>query len=349
MPSLITPVILSGGSGTRLWPLSVPERPKQFIPLVTGKTMFAETLSRVSDSQLFANPIIVGAERHEELIAAELATGKTIYEPCPRGTAPAIAMAALEAGADDTLLLVLSSDHSILRIDEFLNGIKAAASVAAQNWLVCLGIQPTYPETGYGYIELADSEIEGVVRRVSRFVEKPSLNTAQQYLDDGRYVWNAGIFLFRADQILEAIKLYDPNLFNLTLKAWENARRNGNMLNPQAASFEAIKTGAIDTVVMERAKNVACVPVDMGWSDVGSWDALYELAAKDSADNILTGNVVALNCKDSLIRGDNICVAAFGVSNLIIVATENGVIVIPRGQSQQIKTLFDHAPDNFKT
>ena len=343
MPSLITPVILSGGSGTRLWPLSVPERPKQFIPLLSDDTMFAETLARVSDRSRFRPPLIVGAQRHADLIAAEQHGGTILFEPCPRGTAPAIALAALEAGGDDSLLLVLSSDHSIGKLDAFLDGIETGAKAAAEDWLVCLGIEPTYPETGYGYIELSTEEIAPHVKKVSRFVEKPALETAQHYLDGGKHVWNAGIFLFRADQILKALELFDTELYHKTLESWQNARREGDAIYPEISAFESIKSGAIDTVVMERATNVACAPVDMGWSDVGSWDALYELADKTPEGNALSGNVTAVECENILVHGDSISVAAYGIRDLIIVATHTGVIVLPRGKSQNVKTLHDIA------
>ena len=343
MPSLITPVILSGGSGTRLWPLSVPERPKQFIPLLSDDTMFAETLARVSDRTLFHPPLIVGAQRHASLITAEQHGGTILFEPCPRGTAPAIALAALEAGADESLLLVLSSDHSIGKLDAFLEGIKAGAKAAAEDWLVCLGIEPTYPETGYGYIELGNEEIAPHVKKVSRFVEKPAQETAQRYVDGGKHVWNAGIFLFRADQILKALEIFDADLYHKSLESWQNARREDDIVYPEISAFESIKSGAIDTVVMERATNVACAPVDMGWSDVGSWDALYELANKTPEGNALSGDVTAIECENILVHGDNISVATYGVSDLIIVATHKGVIVLPRGQSQSVKTLHDIA------
>lgn len=341
MPRLITPIILSGGSGTRLWPLSVPDRPKQFIPLLSEKTMFAETLARVSDSTKFATPVIVGAERHNKLIAAETCTGKIIQEPCPRGTAPAIALAALEAGADDTLLLVLSSDHAIQNTQAFLEGIDVASQAATDGWLVCLGIEPTHPETGYGYIELADEEVSPFVRKVQRFVEKPALETAQKYIKSGNHVWNAGIFLFRADQILNALSTYDPELYQHCVDAWKNAQRQDNKICPDPTSFEAIKSGAVDTVVMERAHNVACAPVDMGWSDVGSWDALYELSTKDGDGNSITGEAVTLQCTNLLLRSDTLPIAAYGLSDLIIVATVDGMVILPRGQSQHVKMLAD--------
>lgn len=340
MPLNITPVILSGGSGTRLWPLSVPSRPKQFIPLVDDVTMFAKTLGRVSDQERFSTPLIIGATRHAALIANENYPGKIILEPCPRGTAPAIALAALEAGSDDTLLLVLSSDHAITKPLIFLEGVEAATKAAKMGWLVCLGIQPTYPETGYGYIELETDEVSPKVNKVSRFVEKPALETAQGYIDSGNHVWNAGIFLFRADRLLEALSMFAPFLMQSTVKAWKNAKREENIIAPEATAFEAIQSGSIDKIVMEHADNVACVTVDMGWSDIGSWDAIYELASKTKEGNVISGNVTSIECQNTLIRGEGIPVAAYGVNDMIIVATETGVLVLPRAKSQQVKNLL---------
>lgn len=341
MTSKITPVILSGGAGTRLWPLSTPDRPKQFIPLLSEKTMFAETIERVSEPNRFNPPIVVGSERHTASVAAEMNNGKVIYEPCARGTAPAIALAALEVGGSDELILVVSSDHAIRHNDAFLNGVEAAAKAAMEGWLTCLGVQPTYPEIGYGYINLADDDISPSVKAVRRFVEKPPLESAQRYLAEGNYVWNAGIFLFRAGDILSALEQFDPVLFGHALRSWQNSVRNGASIHPDAKEFEAIKSGAIDTVVMERAKNVACAPVDMGWSDIGSWDALYDISSKTESGNVISGDVATLNCSNMLIRADNITVATYGLSDIIVVATKTGVLVIPRGQSQQVKMLSE--------
>lgn len=342
----ITPVILSGGTGTRLWPVSTPAHPKQFISLLSDQTMFAQTLNRVSDRSRFNSPIVIASERHSSLLEAEKFDGEIIYEPCQRGTAPAIGLAALQAGTD-SLLLILSSDHNIEAIDRFIEGIEAAAVAADKGWLVCLGIEPTHPETGYGYIEVNDNEITKNVRSIKRFIEKPSLATAQNFLLDGNFLWNAGIFLFRAEHFLHALKCHAQQMFNQVQNSWINGSRFSNVFRPHAEAFEMIESGAIDTVVMEKASNVACAPVDMGWSDVGSWDAIYKLSSKTNAGNVIDGNVVAHACHNTLVRTETIPIAIHGVSDLIVIASERGILVLPRGQSQYVKVLQDELEEKI--
>ncbi|MDB5689040.1 MAG: mannose-phosphate guanylyltransferase [Sphingomonas bacterium] len=336
----ITPVILSGGSGTRLWPLSRAGKPKQLLSLTQDETMLQLTARRTVDSDRFAAPIIVANARHAAMIAEQLAAvgagGATvILEPAARNTAPAIALAALHA-APDALLLVMPSDHVIADVDAFLAAVDATAPVVEQGWLATFGITPDAPEIGYGYIR-AGAEIAPGVRRVERFVEKPDRATAEAYLAEGCYAWNGGIFLFRADAYLAALDAHAPAIVAAARAAMAAARTDGNEIRPDAAAFALSPDDSVDYAVMERAERVVVAPVEMGWSDVGSWDALHDLADKDAAGNVHHGSVIAIDTSGCLIRSDGPVVAAVGVSDLIIIATKDAVLVLPRGSSQDVK------------
>jgi mannose-1-phosphate guanylyltransferase len=338
----ITPVILSGGSGTRLWPLSRAGKPKQLLSLTHDETMLQLTARRTGDMLRFDSPIVVANARHAGMIAEQLAAvgsgGATvILEPAARNTAPAIALAALHA-APDALLLVMPSDHVIADVDAFRAAIDAAAPVVEEGWLATFGITPDAPEIGYGYIR-AGEEIAPGVRRVERFVEKPDLATAQAYLAEGCYAWNGGIFLFRADAYLAALDAHAPAIAAAARAAMADARTEGHNVYPDAAAFAASPDDSVDYAVMEQAERVIVAPVEMGWSDVGSWDALHAIAAKDADGNVHHGHVIAIDTAGCLIRtdADGPVVAAVGVSDLIIVATKDAVLVLPRGSSQDVK------------
>jgi mannose-1-phosphate guanylyltransferase len=336
----ITPVILSGGSGTRLWPMSVPDRPKQFLPLVTQATLFEETLARVADASRFAPPIVVANARHAELIEAQLAgcAVELILEPAARNTAPAIALAALAAEAKAPLL-VMPSDHVIADPAAFQHAIDAALPQVNDGWLVTFGIAPDGPETGYGYIDIGDVLADGV-HRVARFVEKPDRATAEAMIATGDHVWNGGIFLFRADVFLGALSVHAPEILAAAQAAMDKARREGARVYPDLDAFAASPSESIDYAVMEKADRVAVVPVDMGWSDVGSWDALHALGA-DAAGDAHHGEVVALDTRNCLLKSDGIRIAAVGVEDLIVVASGNDVLILPRGRSQEVKRIVE--------
>ncbi len=337
-PMRITPVILSGGSGTRLWPMSRDERPKQFLPLTADATMFQLTLERTADPARFAPPLIVANARHAGLIGQQLGgqSATLVLEPLAKNTAPAIALAALVA-APEAPLLVMPSDHVIADPVAFMAAVTAAMPLVAQGWLVTFGITPDGPETGYGYIRVGAPVGPGV-HQVARFVEKPDLETAERMIASGDHVWNGGIFLFRADAFLAALETHAPAMLAAARAAMAGATHAGNQILPDATAFAASPADSIDYAVMEKADRVAVVPVSMGWSDVGSWDALHTLGA-DANGDAHSGDVMALDTSNCLLRGDGIRISAVGVSDLIVVASGREVIIMPRGQSQQVKRI----------
>ncbi len=340
----ITPVILSGGSGTRLWPMSLPERPKQFLALTQEATMFQATMGRVGDPQRFAPPLIVANARHAELIEHQLAgrDALLVLEPVARNTAPAIALAAVIA-APDAPLLVMPSDHVIADDAAFMAAIDAALPLVAQGWLVTFGIAPDGPETGYGYIAVGEAIADGV-HRVANFVEKPDRARAEAMIAGGDHVWNGGIFLFRADAYLAALGEHAPAMRDAARAAVARAVRSGQRLLPDDVAFAASPADSIDYAVMERAAQVAVVPVAMGWSDVGSWDALHTIGANDAGDAHSAengGDVIAIDTSNCLLKSDGIRIAAIGISDLIVVASGNNVLILPRGRSQDVKAIVE--------
>lgn len=340
----ITPVILSGGAGTRLWPVSRTARPKQMHALVGSSTMLQATLARVSGSSLFAEPVVVASDRHSDETEAQIeATGTgcraLILEPCGRNTAAAIALAALEAGGE-TLLLVMPSDHVIHDRDAFLAAVEAATPAAIDGWMVTFGIRPDRAETGYGYIKRGAS-IGAQVFAAERFIEKPDRQRAEQMVAEGFYDWNGGIFLFRADRFLEALEVHAPDIRADVEHAFRTARREGHRLFPELEAFSAVRSQSIDHAVMEHADRIAVVPMDVGWSDVGSWDALHDVSAKDDAGNHSSGDVLALDSEGCLLRSDGPLVVTVGVQDLIVIATGDAVLIAPRGESQRVKDVVE--------
>jgi len=336
---IITPVILTGGSGTRLWPMSRSARPKQFLKLTGDTTLLEQTIARVTGTG-FSEPLLVGGAAQEDVL--QLLAGSDaaiILEPEARNTAPAIALAALVL-PPDTPMLVMPSDHVIADVAAFEAAVTQAAALAAQGWLVTFGITPTGPETGYGYIHQGEALDAGGFR-AARFVEKPDRETAQGFLDDGGYHWNGGIFLFTAGRYLEELENHAPEIVAAARAAFDAGHRDGAVHRPEASAFADAPSTSIDYAVMEKAQQVAVVPVSMGWSDVGSWDALHEITAKDEGGNALSGDVLAIDTANNLIRSDGPKVTAIGVEDLIIVATKDAVLVMPRGESQRVKEIVD--------
>ena len=346
---MITPVLLCGGSGTRLWPVSRSLHPKQLLPIVGDRSMLQATIGRFA-APGFATSIVVGGEEHRFLIADQLAEvaatpGAIILEPSGRNTAAAIALAAHHALAGDpaAMLLVVPSDHVIADPDAFRRAITTGAVAAADGALITFGITPTGPETGYGYIE-AGAPLVGApgVEHVARFVEKPDAATAAAFVAGGRHVWNGGIFLFRADRYLAELAEHAPTVAAACADAMAAAATDGNFVRPERAAFLASPDVSIDYAVMEHTAHAALVRVDMGWSDVGSWGALWGIADHDAAGNALHGDVFAIDATNCLVRVENgPAVAVVGVSDLVVVSTRDSVLVIPRHRSQDVRAVVD--------
>lgn len=346
-PTPIVPVILSGGSGTRLWPMSTPAMPKQMLALTAEDTMLQLTAKR-AQGDVFAAPIVVANARHADMVEAQLETAiaspqALILEPTGRNTAPAIALAALVAPGDAPLL-VMPSDHVILDVPAFHAAIHAALPLVEQGWLVTFGIDPHAPETGYGWIHIGE-EIANGVHRVAKFVEKPPRDAAEAMLAAGDHAWNGGIFLFRADAYLNALSVHAPEMLASCEQAVQHARRDGIRVYPNAEAFGAAPSDSIDYAVMEKAERVAVVPVSMGWSDLGSWDALHEISERDAAGNAHAGQgdgeVIAIDTKNCLVRSDGARIAMVGVEDLIVVASGTDILILPRGRSQEVKALIE--------
>ncbi|MEG8032383.1 mannose-1-phosphate guanylyltransferase/mannose-6-phosphate isomerase [Sphingomonas aurantiaca] len=344
----IVPVILSGGSGTRLWPMSRPEMPKQMLALTANETMLQLTAGR-TQGERFAAPIVVANARHADLVEQQLADAGAIpqaliLEPAGRNTAPAIALAAIAAGGGGDALLVMPSDHVIDDVPAFHAAIEAAMPLVSQGWLVTFGIAPDSPEIGYGWIQIGDALQPGV-HRVARFVEKPPLDKAESMLASGDHAWNGGMFLFQADAYLEALAQFDPGILVATREAMDKARTEGTRIYPDATAFATSPDASIDYAVMEKAERVAVVPVAMGWNDVGSWDALHAISARDEVGNAHRsegdGNVLAIDTRQCFVRSDGIRVSLVGVEDLIVVASGNDVLIMPRGRSQEVKKLIE--------
>jgi mannose-1-phosphate guanylyltransferase len=315
----IRPVILSGGAGTRLWPLSRAGRPKQFLALAGEESLLKATARRAAG---WGRPTVVAGAEQAAAVKAELPDAELVLEPAPRGTAAAIALAALRA-SEDELLLVMPSDHDISDETAFRTAVEAARPPAEAGWLVTFGIAPDRPETGYGYIRRGEAVAPGAYRAAA-FREKPDRATAAAWLAEGGWDWNAGIFLFSRAALLEALAAHAPEV-----------------LAAVRGDFAAAPSVSIDKAVMEKADKVAVVPAAMGWSDIGSWDALHALGPHDADGNVLAGDVVAPGSRDCLVRSDGPVVVALGVEGLVIVATERAVLVVPRGESQRVKEAID--------
>ncbi len=345
---MIVPVILSGGSGTRLWPLSRQNLPKQFLALAGAETLFQQTVKRAAAVPGATAPLVVASDDHrflagEQLQAIGVAPRAIVLEPLARNTAPAIALAALQVAERDpqALLLVLPADHRIGAPDRWVAAVQTARAEAEAGALVTFGIAPTDANTGYGYIRCGASLSEGVFA-VERFVEKPDAATAAAYLSNGRYVWNAGIFLFRADRYLEELAEHAPLMLAAAREALARAKADLDFIRVDAEAFATSPSDSIDYAVMEKTRRAAVVPVDCDWNDIGSWSALWAIGPRDEQGNVTTGDVVARDTRDCLIHavGDHL-IATVGVHDLVIVDTPDATLVAHRDRVQEVKQVVE--------
>ena len=339
----VQPVLLSGGSGTRLWPLSREAYPKQFLALAGELTMLQETWQRVA-GLADAAPIVVANEEHRFLAAEQLRLmgvehPAIVLEPIGRNTAPAIAAAALQAMAQgaDPLLLVLPSDHVVRDGEAFRAAVRAASSAATSGALVTFGIVPDAPETGFGYIHAESGGTDGV-RRVLRFVEKPDVVTAQGYLDAGGYYWNSGMFLFRASRYLEELERFRPDILAAVRTAFDQAARDGDFIRLDKDAFSASPSDSIDYAVMEKTDRAMVLPVDIGWNDVGSWSALWDVSEQDEDGNAHHGDVIAIDTRNSYAYARRL-VTLVGVDDLVVVETDDAILVARKDKVQQVKDV----------
>ena len=348
----ITPVILSGGSGSRLWPLSRAMRPKQFLGVTDEKTLFQLTLQRLEGLPGLQAPVIVSNQAHRFLVAeqcreAGMAPDAIILEPFGRNTAPAIAVAALHArkSGDDPVLLVLPSDHVFARPDAFRETAALAAQAAQQGQLVTFGIVPTHPETGYGYIRAGTKTGVAGVNTVAQFVEKPDLATAERYVASGEYFWNSGMFMFRASVYLDELKLHHPEMLRQCEQAYEKARVDLDFVRLDEAAMTACPSDSVDYAVMEKTIKATMVSLDAGWNDVGAWSSVWQVLPKDAQGNALRGDVIADSATDCYVHADHRLVTLLGVKDLVVIETADAILVADKQAAQDVKKIVNRLTD----
>jgi mannose-1-phosphate guanylyltransferase/mannose-6-phosphate isomerase len=342
----ITPVILSGGSGTRLWPLSRELYPKQFLPLVGQQSMLQETLAMTQGREDCGHPMVVGNEAHRFIIAQQAqeigcALRPIVLEPIARNTAPAIATAAaiLAAESQDALMLVLPADHSFGNRRAFMDAVTGAAASAANGNLVTFGVRPTRPETGYGYIQ-PGARLAETVLRVSRFVDTPEITLASEFVDAG-YLWNAGIFLFRAGSLLAEMEMHAPAVVAAAKAAIDTGAEDLDFFRLGKDAFAASPSISIDHAVMEKTGQAAVQPIDVGWTDVGAWSALWDIGAKDLDGNVAVGDTMVRDSRNTYVRSEGKLTVVLGVDDVIVVSTDDVVLVAAKDKSQEIKPVVE--------
>lgn len=354
---MLLPVIMAGGTGSRLWPMSRELYPKQFLRLYGQRSMLQETVLRLDDVDA-REPVVICNQEHRFLVAEQLRqinklSHNIILEPVGRNTAPAIALAALSAieNGDDPILLVLAADHIINNKLAFHQAVKSAFKFAMQGRLVTFGIVPTGAETGYGYIHRGQEEVlgENIAYQVSRFVEKPNKETAESYLASGEYYWNSGMFMFRAKKYLEELEKFRPDILESCKAAIRGCKDSDEFIKIDRELFIACPDESVDYAVMEKTTDAVVVGLDADWSDVGSWSALWEVSPKDKKGNVLTGDTFMHNANNCYINTDEKLVAAIGVDNLVIINTKDAVLVVDKDQVQDVKKVVEYLKANHRS
>lgn len=354
---MIYPIIMAGGTGSRLWPLSRELYPKQFLRLYGQNSMLQETISRLSGLDI-NEPMVICNEEHRFLVAEQLRqlnklSKNIILEPVGRNTAPAIALAALQATqkGDNPLMLVLAADHIINNQMVFHQAISTAENYARAGHLVTFGIVPNSPETGYGYIQRGEAltDDEHTPYQVSRFVEKPDRERAEAYLASGEYYWNSGMFMFQAKRYLSELEKFRPDILEVCIEAVRNADNGNDFVSIPHDIFSTCPDESVDYAVMEKTSDAVVVGLDADWSDVGSWSALWEVSPKDEQGNVLTGDAWVHNSRNCYINSDEKLVAAIGVENLVIVSTKDAVLVMDKSRSQDVKKAVEYLKLNERS
>jgi len=348
---MIVPVVLSGGSGTRLWPLSRKMYPKQLLPLLHETTLLQDTINRFATAKNVDRAMVICNEDYrfmvaEQVLATSISNIDIILEPIGRNTAPAIALAALHAINDDQdpVLLVLPADHDIKNVDAFLDAVTTGEQQSEKGNFVTFGIVPDKPETGYGYIKA--NKMDGDCYPIERFVEKPDKKTAEQYIKEGSYYWNSGMFMFKASVYLEALEKFAPEILQACKKACATEKHDMDFIRINSEAFEKCPSDSIDYAIMEKVDNAVVIPVDIGWNDVGSWTALHDLGKSDSSNNVIVGDVETESTKNCYIRAEDRLVVTLGVEDLIVVDTADAILVAHRENIQDIKVVVEKLNNN---
>lgn len=337
----IVPVILCGGSGTRLWPRSRAIKPKPFLPLVGDSTLFEATLARCSTSGGFAAPMVVTGKSHLEHVETQLGGAKdalVIVEPHARNTAAAIALAAFRL-PKDAVMLVCPSDHHISDTRAFVEATCIAAELAQEGWLVSFGIEATAPETGFGYLKRGEA-IGSKGFRTAQFVEKPDLERAKSFLAEGTYAWNGGIFAFRVGDFLKELEAHRPAIFDAVRQAVVNGSEEGHRFHPDPQAFASVESESVDYAVMENTQRAAMVPADMGWSDIGNWQALHAARERDAAGNVARGQVELIDCRNVLVDTDGPKVSVIGLEDVYVVVDGSDIMITSATGAQKVGKLL---------
>ncbi len=351
----IIPVILCGGSGTRLWPLSRQSFPKQFLSLTSDDkdSLLQKTIKRISNLKKISSPILVCNEEHRFLVAEQMRginikNFSILLEPFGRNTAPAIAISALKAleKNDDPILLILSSDHEILNKEKFINTLNAGICYAENGKLVTFGIVPTRPETGYGYIKAEkpfNDNLQGI--DIKEFLEKPDLEKAKEFINDKRFTWNSGIFMFKAKTIIEEIEKYSPDIVKYCHESLKQSRNDLDFERVEKKSFQKCPNISIDFAVMEKTKKGTVLPLDANWNDIGSWEAVWETSEKDENNNLRSGNIFLKDSKNCYLRSEKRLIAGIGLDDLIVVDTNDALLISKKNKTQSVKEIVQILKD----